>query len=250
MGFSARVVAVVATLVLASCAPADAPAPTTTPPPSSVTPRTSPAVTPTTSEPTTSVDLGGVTLVLPTSASVEELPDGSLALSLPAVPEPTIAIDGSPWQVVAGRITIANGWLLTRPTATDDAGAETVSPFRADGAAARIDAPEAATSVTFLAGTTLVESAEWESAARILVTPTRLARDLTPGDPLGAVALAPVMMAELIDSQPEYEALLDTPSSVNQLACHMIGAATKDTWNLETDREDKGLAGFITSRCN
>ena len=57
-------------------------------------------------------------------------------------------------------------------------------------------------------------------------------------------------LAEVVAAHPDREDLLSTPSAMNQLACHLVGAPEKESWNLETDRPDKGLVGFMVDKCN
>ncbi len=249
MGRIGRVVLLAVATLLVGCAP-PAPQPQPTPTPSPI-PTPAPAPSPTAAATSNSIEVAGATLILPTGASVEQLADGTVSVGLPPRPgRSRVGIEGIGWEVFAGRVLAMNGLLLTRPVVVDAAGAEAVAPFVSDGMDAAVEVPEGAVSVTFLAGSVLVGDTEWESATRILVTPTQLARGLAPGDPIAAAALAPAMMNQVIAREPGHRAALEVPSPINQLACHMVGAPTKETWNLETDREDKGLTGFIASRCN
>lgn len=223
--------------------PATAPAGTSAPP--------SPAPSPSRGEPRDLV-LGHATLALPEAATLTRLPDATVQVTLPvpAGAAPLITVEGGGFEVIAGRVRLDDGSLLTRPVAESGEGSASAAAFVADGDAITVPQAHEALTLTFLAGTRLVEESRWESGSRILISPTSLARDLSPGDILAASELAPDVMAEVVEQHPGRAGDLDTSTALNQLACHMIGARDKETWNLELDRVDKGLAGFIGSRCN
>lgn len=204
------------------------------------------------SGPLRTVEVGGVAVQIAAGSTVTVAADGTATIVSPVAAGvvPRVGLPEGAFDLVWGRIRLRDGSFLTRPTALGDDGRITVAPFVVDGAGATMPSASGAESVTFLAGTRLVASSRWESESRILITPTRLARDLAPGDILAAEALAPEVMAQVIAQQGPRAADLGTATAENQLACHMIGARNKETWNLELDRTDKGLAGFIGSRCN
>lgn len=100
-------------------------------------------------------------------------------------------------------------------------------------------------------GIAMVSSYRWESSTRILVTPTGWARAVYPGN----VASAPLA------GNPGFDELRAKQTSTanrnklgasarNQYICHVAAAPLKSTWNLETDKANKGYLGFIASACN
>lgn len=242
---------------LAACAPEEPGAePTGAPATGPVAPSTSPTLAGATPSTTrvpvvwfdeVEVALGEHRLGLPSGATVEESPEGWRRVAFAVDPAVTagLLLEVPGVEVVSGAFTLDGAAFATRPLATDAAGEPVEAAFVAGARGPQLRLGPAAARVEFLVGERLLASAEWESQTRILITPTELGRELAPGDPVGAAAWAPTALGQL-DADPR----LDSSSVVNQLACHMIGAREKPTWNLETDRADKGLLGFMASRCN
>lgn len=254
-----------ALLLLAGCAQAEvAPSPSpgetsassapSSPEPSPPVPTvpTTPAASPTTLavawHDALQVDLGGTVLGLPQQAVVEQGEGWSaVTLSLDSADPLGLVIAGNRWSLVAG-VLEAGAAHVSRPVVTDAESEPVSASFVADGRGVVIQVPDSTAlpaSVSFFAGERLVDEAVWESDSRILITPSELGRRLAPADPVAAVALVDAVMAQVGD-----DPRLESSSSVNQLACHMVGARDKATWNVETDREDKGLIGFMAARCN
>lgn len=202
--------------------------------------------------PSRAIAVGENTLRIPHDATVTELPDGTARVVIQVVAEasPRFTVEGGGFALVSGRVRFDDGALLSRPVADADDGSSSNVAFVADTPGFTVRPVEEAGTLTFLAGSRLVEASRWESESRILISPTSLARDLTPGDILAGSELAPAVMAQVVAQHPGRAPDLGTDTVLNQLACHMIGARNKETWNLELDRADKGLAGFIGSRCN
>lgn len=100
-------------------------------------------------------------------------------------------------------------------------------------------------------GVAMVSSYRWESSTRILVTPTAWARAVYPGNIAGAPLAGNPGFDELRAKQTSttYRNRLGS-SARNQYICHVAAAPLKATWNLETNRADKGYLGFIASACN
>jgi len=61
----------------------------------------------------------------------------------------------------------------------------------------------------------------------------------------GEAALA-LAWAQIVAAEPE----VDAATMRDQLACHMLGAPDKETWNLEPWRPDVGLLEVLAARCN
>ena len=255
-GLSAAALVAVAALC-ASCQPAGPVDPGTPAVPPSVAP--SPAPSPTHSAPpsatveapTTPIDVGAHRVDAPAGTRAETHEDGTVALTVPVPGAGTLGfLLDAPAEVVSGRLA-GDGIWLTRPVAVTARGSRN-APFEKapSGEGFAVTPPEGATGLTLLAGTALVVDSRWESSTRVLVFPTLLARSLATADPIAAAALAPDVMAEVVAAHPDRGDLLSTPSAMNQLACHLVGAPDKESWNLETDRPDKGLVGFMVDRCN
>lgn len=193
------------------------------------------------------VALGEQRLGLPADAAIDDQGQGWRRVAFSVDPAVTtgLVFEGPGLEVVSGAFSVDGEAFATRPHATDAQGQPVEAAFVAGERGPQLRLGEAAADVEFLVGERLLGSAEWESQTRILITPTELGRELAPGDPGAAAAWAPAVLGQL-----EADPRLEGSSVVNQLACHMIGARDKPTWNLETDREDKGLLGFMASRCN
>lgn len=164
------------------------------------------------------VPAGGALVAAPADVTVEVLDDGSVVL----------ADEGG--VVVGGlRVTDAAG-LPTR--------VEVVEP---DLVLLPAGATEAA-GPTGRLGTTGIASLDWgerEGGRSLAVEPTAWAR--TGGE--AAVAL---IRQEMVTASPE----ADSPTMLDQLTCHALGARDKDTWNLEPWRPDVGLLAVLAARCN
>lgn len=206
----------------------------------------SPSPTPVSWQSDQRVAFGAYLLGLPTGSV--DVHDGWREVSFTVDDERVgLPVDASGWEIVSGVVTLDDAF-LTRPDATGADGAAAGASFEAGerGPVLRIaeDAKRPVT-VSFLVGEELVEATEWESATRILITPNPLGRALAPSDPVAAAAFAPTLLAQVGD-----DPRLEGDSVTNQVACHMVGARDKPTWNIETDRPDKGLLGFMAARCN
>lgn len=195
------------------------------------------------------MSIGATTVSVPAQATVEPVDEATVTISFHATaPSVSLRVEGAS-MLIAGRV-VGEEAILSRPIAVGADAQKRPLSFTGEGPDYRLEVPDGGATVTLYAGTKLVEGAEWESEERVFVYPTKLGRSLAPGDPLSAAALAPELMREVIALHPSRAAQLNSPSSLNQLACHMVGAPDKASWNLETDRPDKGLIGFMRDRCN
>lgn len=118
-------------------------------------------------------------------------------------------------------------WSVTRPVRTDG----TVEP------------PEAGTLTATLAPVA-VRSATWsvrddEGGRSLAVVPAAWARH-------GGLAAEEAVWAQVVALAPD----AGTPGVRDQLACHMIGAPDKASWNLEPWRPEVGLLATIGALCN
>lgn len=99
--------------------------------------------------------------------------------------------------------------------------------------------------VEALLAETAVESAEWVTepeGKRLIITPGKWART-------GSMNVQQYGWDTVVQSVPDVIDW-DLNSLENQFTCHAIGALDKDTWNLETWREDVGLLEFMAAKCN
>jgi len=78
-----------------------------------------------------------------------------------------------------------------------------------------------------------------EGGRSLLTSPTQCTRD-------AGVAALDDAWVELIALTPE----ANVPGMRDQLACHMIGAPSKETWNLEPWRPAVGLRETLATACN
>lgn len=107
--------------------------------------------------------------------------------------------------------------------------------------------PEAAaTAVSLPVGTSAATSAQWQTAeggSSLQVSPSQWGR-------FGGLAVLeygwPGVLL-LVTTELEQA---DSTSMRHQFQCHVLGASSKDFWNLEPWRPDAGLLGFAAARCN
>lgn len=97
-------------------------------------------------------------------------------------------------------------------------------------------------------GNALIKSFRWETSSRILVTPTDYSRGWAGNIWYQAVGNAGY--DELISKQSSATRSRLNNSGRNQFVCHVYYAPFKSTWNLEVNKADKGLSGFILNACN
>ncbi|MGN8244702.1 DUF2599 domain-containing protein [Cellulomonas soli] len=93
----------------------------------------------------------------------------------------------------------------------------------------------------WLASAALLD-AQWgeqEGGRSLSVTPTAWTR-------AGSLAAQELTWAQLVAREPE----ADSPTMHDQLLCHMLGAPTKDTWNLEPWRPEVDLVTLVATKCN
>ncbi|MBD7919895.1 MULTISPECIES: DUF2599 domain-containing protein [Cellulomonas] len=143
------------------------------------------------------------------------------------------------------------------PWAYDATGAPVPTRFEIEGTSFTQVVEHLASETTYpvvadpFLGVAMVSSYRWETSTRILVTPTAWARAVYPGNVAGAPIAGNPGFDELRAKQTSstYRNRLGS-SARNQYICHVAGAPFKSTWNLETNRADKGYLGFIASGCN
>lgn len=175
-------------------------------------------------------------LVAPEGMTFERLQDGSVLVR---------GADGSPVGAVTapvlGGAAVGSGSRV-QSVVPDAATLEwrLTVPVRTDGTVE--DAPGGTVSATF-AGTA-VREATWrdlpdEGGRSLAVVPATWAR-------AGSLAAEELVWARLTAQEPE----ADVPTMRDQLACHVIGAPDKASWNLEPWRPDVGLIGMIGALCN
>lgn len=141
------------------------------------------------------------------------------------------------------------------PWARDATGATVATRYRVEGNAIvqEVDHTAGDYSYPIVAdpwmGNTLISSWRWETTTRILVTPTQYSRGWAGN--FWWIEVGNAGYAELRSKQP-YSYLRDrlNKSGQHQYVCHVGYAPFKATWNLETNKADKGLAGFIAGLCN
>ncbi|WP_448630461.1 DUF2599 domain-containing protein [Cellulomonas soli] len=93
----------------------------------------------------------------------------------------------------------------------------------------------------WLASSALLD-AQWgdqEGGRSLSVTPAAWTR-------VGSLAAQELTWAQLVVREPE----ADSPTMHDQLVCHMLGAPTKDTWNLEPWRPQVDLVTLVATKCN
>lgn len=236
---------------LAACAPdPDASAPVTTPAPQ---PTVSDGIV------LEAGDLSLVVHVLPGASVAEQAAeDGSTRATVLRIPDPsaTPTADGS---VTLVRLTPADGTsatLLADGSVTFANGAGTLvgglaAPTGQHGAAL-VAGPDGALDlvvpddadgdvVLWLTSSALLD-AQWgdqEGGRSLSVTPTAWTR-------AGGLAEQDLAWAQLVGREPE----ADSTSMHDQLVCHMLGAPTKDTWNLEPWRPEVDLVTLVSTKCN
>lgn len=96
--------------------------------------------------------------------------------------------------------------------------------------------------VTFVVGTEAIDGMTWgenEGGRSLAVDPADWAR-------YAGEAGLDLIRTQLVAAEPE----ADSGTMEHQLVCHALGAADKDTWNLEPWRPDVGLILTATAHCN
>lgn len=78
-----------------------------------------------------------------------------------------------------------------------------------------------------------------EGGRSLSVSPTAWAR-------AGSLAAQELVWSQLVTREPE----ADATTMHDQLLCHMLGAPTKDTWNLEPWRPEVDLVTLVATKCN
>ncbi|NYI58318.1 DUF2599 domain-containing protein [Cellulomonas soli] len=78
-----------------------------------------------------------------------------------------------------------------------------------------------------------------EGGRSLSVSPTAWAR-------AGSLAAQELVWSQLVAREPE----ADATTMHDQLLCHMLGAPTKDTWNLEPWRPEVDLVTLVATKCN
>ncbi|WP_369370645.1 DUF2599 domain-containing protein [Promicromonospora sp. Populi] len=142
------------------------------------------------------------------------------------------------------------------PSGTED-GAPRIEVTDVDATTARVEVDDRATpsaqgsgsaagtepvSVTFVIGTSAIESATWgenEGGRSLAVDPTDWVRHA------GEAGLD-LIRTQLVATEPE----ADSAPMDDQLVCHAMGAPDKGTWNLEPWRPDVGLILTAAAHCN
>ncbi|SNS93711.1 Protein of unknown function [Micrococcales bacterium KH10] len=142
-----------------------------------------------------------------------------------------IIVDVSPKESVT-----AERWEISEPSTSDKES----QVFRVRQ---RAQVPPEGGTIGSLWGTRMIEAATWrnldEDRKSLAVFPTQLARQ-TP-----QIALK-FAHHELVQHEPPAE----TSVMEKQLTCHIYGAATKRSWNLEPWRPDNSLIDYVFHRCN
>jgi len=201
-----------------------------------------------------------LSLTAPRGTTVETADDGTLGvvgtdgrlrfgLAAPADGYRTVDVGNldEPFGDVAGRHGVVGDgpWQIDDPDPSGSAArtvtvSTPVAPPGAAGSARRARADRTAV----LAGTRLLRSASWEpdgegGGGSWVVTPTRWGR-------LSGTTGRSHVFAELVALQPE----TGTDVIENQLLCHVDGAISKSTWNLEPWRPDVSYLEYLLARCN
>ena len=177
--------------------------------------------------------------------------DGALRFGLAAPADGYRTVDvanlDEPFGDVAGRRgAVGDGsWQVDDPDPAGSAArtvtvSTSVPAPGAPGSARR----ERADRTAILAGTRLLRSVGWEAdgedgGGSWVVTPTQWGR-------MSGTTGRSHVFAELVALQPE----TDTDVIENQLLCHVDGAISKSTWNLEPWRPDVSYLEYLLARCN
>lgn len=164
------------------------------------------------------------------------VPAGGALVATPADVTVEVQDDGSVLLVGGGGVAV--GGLVVTDAAGLPTRVEVVAPdLMRLGAGAT-----AAAGPTGRLGTTGIASLDWgerEGGRSLAVEPTPWAR-------AGGEAAVALIRQEMVAASPE----ADSPTMLDQLACHALGARDKDTWNLEPWRPDVGLLAMLAARCN
>jgi hypothetical protein len=200
--------------------------------------------------PLTSGDVTLVVLALtPTAQDVTAQPDGSARWE-PGADVPTATPDGAaadpPAALVAAPDPLAldlelDGTVVVRRDAAPVAGLSSTGSgrLRGDGDVLELHGDVGA-GVWLAAG--MVEDLDWgerEGGRSLAVTPSAWAR-------AGGLAAGELVPDQVVAAEPE----AGSPTMLDQLACHQLGAPDKATWNLEPWRPDVGQLDMIVARCN
>ncbi|WP_170285562.1 DUF2599 domain-containing protein [Microbacterium rhizomatis] len=176
-------------------------------------------------------------LDLPVGAKLEQVEDGGVA-------------------VVGGDGTVLYGILA--PWAVDATGAAVDTKYVLEGTALVQVVDHSAASKypvvadPWLGGTWVQEWAWYSGIVRIALTPTTFAQWACPGNVVCAAAWQGAVQSELAGVQinAANKDKVNRATTGNQIGCHMVVGPLKSPWNLETDKPDYGLAGFIAAACN
>lgn len=204
-------------------------------------------------------DLSVVVHVLPGASVAEQAAeDGSTRATVLRIPDPTATPspegsvtlvrlappDGASATVLAdGSVTFADaaGTLVGGLAApTGQHGAALVAA--ADGLLDLTVPDDAADDVVLWLTSSALLDAQWgdqEGGRSLSVTPAAWTR-------AGGLAEQDLAWAQLVAREPE----ADSTSMHDQLVCHMLGAPTKDTWNLEPWRPAVDLVTLVSTKCN
>ncbi|QEW00618.1 DUF2599 domain-containing protein [Microbacterium caowuchunii] len=104
----------------------------------------------------------------------------------------------------------------------------------------------------WLGGTWVQEWSWYSGATRIAMTPTTFAQWACPGNVSCALTWQGVAATELANAQVTQanKNKINASTTRNQIGCHMVAGPLKSPWNLETNKPDIGLPGFIATLCN
>ena len=201
------------------------------------------------------VQPGGVGVTVLGTVTVEDGGEGSAVVTLAVEPSATDPVVGALAAPEGGSLEpLADGSVLVRDAAgvrVAALGTPRTTSLSAEWEAAAADLlllnaqpgseAGAGTVRLWLAGATVL-SVDWgerEGGRSLAVVPSAWMR-------AGGQAAGEKGWSDLIALVPE----ADVPGMQNQMTCHAIGAADKDSWNLEPWRPDVGLLETLAARCN
>ncbi|WP_051274974.1 DUF2599 domain-containing protein [Cellulomonas sp. URHD0024] len=206
-------------------------APTPTPTPTPVLPAPS------------AVTTGAVTLTVQpldatAAATTTPVDDGSVRLSVSAGEAILTAPPGSTFRALDDGSAVV-----------EDGAAAFVAGVSPDGPGVRLEQADP-TSVRLIGtapgsvwvASVAVQDAVWRTAEggkSLAVTPSAWARAWSKAATVG-------LWSQLVAREPD----ADSPGMQAQLECHQLGAADKETWNLEPWRPDVSAVDMIAARCN